>query len=437
MTLFDNKKRNYEKRRIFNDWWPHAQMFPKCYKSFHTLLGFSLCFVSSIVCCRCTNLIDLHANSLWWFKTILWSFVFTFFIETDRQNFGKNFVLNVSVTQNDFSELNMWKWFQCVWDLPRNRWRFWCSISCCTQSHCRVLFAKTIALLSPCFLDFLFVHQSDKAQKSTFFFPNLHPFSNLWNKHSGRCHFSQNELVPIFLKQSPQNCRDILVLGLLFLGFLTLDAFLSFFCMVKMGEGFCCFEFVRFLVSWRKLQLSPFTHCPLNSHWQQSPKIFCARCFAFLILDHGVLLKIANTVSKVVVSNFLPDTFFSPWFFFCDDQFLTLSDVFPGQTIPMQNWVSQTLVFLICTIPPRCIMRDFCHRQWNSVSLRSNSWKSPIRRTIMKMWAQLTIESSVLVTRITRGSDMRSASIKETVFFVDFMFLQTDFSVKFGIEHEY
>ena len=36
--------------------------------------------------------------------------------------------------------------------------------------------------------------------------------------------------------------------------------------------------------------------------------------------------------------------------------------------------------------------------------------------TMMKMWAQLTIESSV--------------------FFVDFMFLQTDFPVQFGIKHE-
>ena len=37
--------------------------------------------------------------------------------------------------------------------------------------------------------------------------------------------------------------------------------------------------FQRLFISWRKLQLSPFTHCPLVSHCQQSPRILCPRCF--------------------------------------------------------------------------------------------------------------------------------------------------------------
>ena len=37
--------------------------------------------------------------------------------------------------------------------------------------------------------------------------------------------------------------------------------------------------FPRLFISWRKLQWSPFTHCPLDSHCQQSPRIPRTRCF--------------------------------------------------------------------------------------------------------------------------------------------------------------
>ena len=46
----------------------------------------------------------------------------------------------------------------------------------------------------------------------------------------------------------------------------------------EFGDGFGV-TFPRLLISWRKLQLSPFTHCPLVSHCQQSPRILCTRCF--------------------------------------------------------------------------------------------------------------------------------------------------------------
>ena len=73
-TLTDNKKRDYENEgsTMHEDSciginYAHAHMFPKCFKSLHTLLGFALCFVSSILnCCRCNHLLnfDLYANSL-------------------------------------------------------------------------------------------------------------------------------------------------------------------------------------------------------------------------------------------------------------------------------------------------------------------------------------------------------------------------------------
>ena len=56
-------------------------------------------------------------------------------------------------------------------------------------------------------------------------------------------------------------------------------AFRSFCCMKEFGDGFDGELFPRLSISWRKMQLFPFTHCPLVSHCQQSPGILCTRCF--------------------------------------------------------------------------------------------------------------------------------------------------------------
>ena len=90
---------------------------------------------------------------------------------------------------------------------------------------------------------------------------------------------SQNGLVQVPLRYSLQGNRNILPLGLFPLGLRVLDAFRSFCCMKEFGDGFDSVTFPRLLISWRKLQLSPFTHCPLVSHCQQSPSFLCARCF--------------------------------------------------------------------------------------------------------------------------------------------------------------
>ena len=46
--------------------------------------------------------------------------------------------------------------------------------------------------------------------------------------------------------------------------------------------------------------------------------------------------------------------FFSPSSSICDRQVLFSSDESSGRKITIRPWVSQTLVFLICTILPRC-----------------------------------------------------------------------------------
>ena len=45
----------------------HAHVFSEGFRTFHTLLGFILCFVSSVQFCRRNHLLnfDLYANSLW------------------------------------------------------------------------------------------------------------------------------------------------------------------------------------------------------------------------------------------------------------------------------------------------------------------------------------------------------------------------------------
>ena len=73
--------------------------------------------------------------------------------------------------------------------------------------------------------------------------------------------------------------RDILPLGLLHLGLLVLDSFLSFCRVEELGDGFDGVTFPRLLISWRKPQQPPFTHCPLASHCQRSPRVLCSRCF--------------------------------------------------------------------------------------------------------------------------------------------------------------
>ena len=66
--------------------------------------------------------------------------------------------------------------------------------------------------------------------------------------------------------------------------------------------------FPRLLTSWRKLQLSPFTHCPLDSHCQQSPRILCTRCFVPWFLTTAFFSKFPIFASKILISNFLLNT---------------------------------------------------------------------------------------------------------------------------------
>ena len=57
----------------------------------------------------------------------------------------------------------------------------------------------------------------------------------------------------------------------------------------RIRRRFDCVIFPRLFISWRKLQLSPFTHCPLVSHCQHSPRVLCPRCFVTWFLTTAFL----------------------------------------------------------------------------------------------------------------------------------------------------
>ena len=76
--------------------------------------------------------------------------------------------------------------------------------------------------------------------------------------------------------------------------------------------------------------------------------------FCPLILVHGVSSHNFHSWRQNSYFVCRARYFFSPSFSICNNQVLTSSDESPGRTIPIRSLIFQTLVFLICTILPRC-----------------------------------------------------------------------------------
>ena len=169
--------------------------------------------------------------------------------------------------------------------------------------------------------------------------------------------------------------------------------------MKAFGDGFDCVIFPRLSMSWRKLQLSPFEHYPLDSHCQQSPRILCIRFSCHLILDHGISFIISISGARILISYLMLDTSLHQSSI-CDNQVMFSCDKSPGHTMQLQSWVSQTLVFLMCTILPRCHQVGFS--SW-TIELRPtlNEFLNIItfRRLKVNRSATFSTESMDLVTR--------------------------------------
>ena len=141
------------------------------------------------------------------------------------------------------------------------------------------------------------VHQPDGVHMSTFLQTDNHSWSCSTSILEGAI-FHKMSYCKIPLRYSLQGHRDILPLGLLPLGLRVLDTFRSLCCMKEWRDGFDGELFPRLFIPWRELQLSPFTHCPLVSHCQQSPRILCTRCFVPWFLTTAFFSKFPLLIPK-------------------------------------------------------------------------------------------------------------------------------------------
>ena len=100
------------------------------------------------------------------------------------------------------------------------------------------------------------------------------PICVAWTNTPRGCHQQQNV----------HSNRSIHPLGLSPPGLLVLDAFFHIL-LRRRSVDVSIFHACSYRVG--KLQLFPFTHCPLLSHCQQSPGILCTRCFVPWFLTTG------------------------------------------------------------------------------------------------------------------------------------------------------
>ena len=88
------------------------------------------------------------------------------------------------------------------------------------------------------------------------------------------------------------------------LGLRVFYAFRSFCCIKEFGDGFGCVIFARFWTSWRKLQVSPLEHCPLNSHCQSPRVLFCSRGFVPWFLTTALVQNFHVWPQKLFILKF-------------------------------------------------------------------------------------------------------------------------------------
>ena len=205
------------------------------------------------------------------------------------------------------------------------------SISWNTQPNCRVLWWVSIHNRSPCSLVMLILLQHSHCTLVTILFrPVAGLFVNLamriralFTKSASIFWLVEQALwrMPLFtewsgassfdpLRWSLHGNRAIFPLGLLPLGILVLDAFFTLCCVEDLGEEFGCVDFARLFISCRKLQLSPYEHCQLAFHCQQSPRLLCSRCFILGFLTTAPVSKFTFLASKIIHSQILLDTSF-------------------------------------------------------------------------------------------------------------------------------
>ena len=182
---------------------------------------------------------------------------------------------------------------QYVWALPKNRCRLrrLQVLKYETQLSCNFQYGKcnfvTVLFWTSC----LAVRQPNNVRRSTD--PQICTHFRTLEQAFRLMPFFERWSYCKFLWSNP--CKAIETFyrwDFLPLGHRVLDAFLSFCCIKELGDGFGCVDFARLSLSCPKTQqLSPFQHCPLASHCQQSPSLLCSRYFALWFLTTALVEK--------------------------------------------------------------------------------------------------------------------------------------------------
>ena len=92
------------------------------------------------------------------------------------------------------------------------------------------------------------------------------------------------------------------------LGLRVLDGFRSLCRMKEFGDGFDWCNFSTLIDIVAETAIFSFRTLPVGFPLPTISKNSLYTLFCSLILDHGVLLKISNSVPKILISNFLLDT---------------------------------------------------------------------------------------------------------------------------------
>ena len=250
-------------------------------------------------------------------------------------------------------------------------------------------FSIATVLMSSFFLDLLVGCSSIWRCAYEHFSPNWQPLLVLYKQAFWR--------VPPFTKMSyckflwGNPCKAIETFYQWDFGFTTL-----FFhpAAWKNSEMYLTVIFPRLLISWRKLQLSPFTHCPLVSHCQQSPRILCTRCFVPWFLTTAFLLIISILAPKFFfqMSCSIPlfTMVFNLWwsgpnFFWWISRSYNSNTVLSFSDSRILYFISSGGIFVIDNKIPS--------------HFESNSWISSFRRLIVNRSAWFSTESWAPVTR--------------------------------------
>ena len=261
------------------------------------------------------------------------------------------------MTNNGFCELNTSDWFPYVWALPQNRWRLRLHIlKYANRVSC--IFSIATALLSPFFFRPLAKLFFNVAMRIRSLFSKSASVLRLVEQAFWRMPFFTEWIVVssfsvIVAEQWKHSTTGAVASGT---SGSPRNSLILLRRRTRRRIRLCHFCTLINIVT--ETAIVSFEHCPSAFHCQHSPRVLCSRCFVTWFLITAFFSKFPFLASNSCFVN-LVRYLFLPSSWICDYQVQLSSGESPYCTIPIRSWVSQTLVFLICTILPRCHQMGF------------------------------------------------------------------------------